>query len=80
MKERLFYFFLFLLSVCAYLFNLSSYPLISPFVSFINRLLMPVMELKAQTTKRVQDFVNTYVFLVYTQKKKQRVVGGAQRT
>jgi rod shape-determining protein MreC len=74
MKERLFYFFLFLLSVCAYLFNLSSYPLISPFVSFINRLLMPVMELKAQTTKKVQDLVNTYVFLVDTQKRNKKLL------
>jgi hypothetical protein len=69
MKERLFYFSLFLLSVFAYLLNLSSYPLLSPFVSLINSLLMPVMELKAQTTKKVQDLVNTYVFLVDAQKR-----------
>jgi len=74
MKERLFYFFLFLLSVCAYLLNMSSYPLLSPFVSLINSLLMPVMELKAQTTKKVQDLVNTYVFLVDVQKKNRKLL------
>ena len=74
MKERLFYFSLFLLSVFAYLFNLSSYPLISPFASLINSLLMPVMELKTQTTKRVQDLVNTYVFLVDTQKRNKKLL------
>jgi rod shape-determining protein MreC len=74
MKERLFYFSLFLLSVFAYLFNLSSYPLLSSLVSFINRLLMPVMEFKAQTKKRVQDLVNTYVFLVDTQKRNKELL------
>jgi rod shape-determining protein MreC len=74
MKERLFYFSLFLLSVCAYLFNLSSYPLLSPFASLINSLLMPVMELKTQTTKKVQDLVNTYVFLVDVQKKNRKLL------
>jgi len=76
MKERLFYFSLFLLSVFAYLFNLSSYPLLSSFASLINSLLMPVMELKAQTTKKVQDPCQYLcVFSGYT-KKKQKVGGG----
>jgi rod shape-determining protein MreC len=74
MKERLLYFFLFLLSVCAYLLNLSSYPLLFPFISFVNSLLMPVMELKAQTTRKVQDLVNTYVFLVNVQKKNRELL------
>ena len=74
MKERFFYFSLFLLSVFAYLSDLSSYPLLSSLVSFINSLLMPVMELKAQTTRRVQDLINTYVFLVDTQKRNRKLV------
>jgi rod shape-determining protein MreC len=74
MKERLFYFFLFPLSLFAYLLNLSSYPLLFPFISLINSLLMPVMELKAQTTRKVQDLVNTYVFLVNVQKKNRELL------
>ncbi len=74
MKGWLLYFFLFVLSLFSYLFSLSSYPLLSPFIGLVNSLLLPVIELKAQTTRKVQELVDTYVFLVNVQKRNRELL------
>ena len=73
MKIKIFYFFLFILSVLFYLTEAHSYPAILPLIRFINSIFLPVLEFKSQVSYKVKDLINTYLFLVNVQKENKRL-------
>ncbi|WP_448583906.1 rod shape-determining protein MreC [Thermocrinis sp.] len=74
MKNRIIYFFLFLLSALSYLTEIYSYPMVSPLIGLINSIFLPVLEFKSQISYKVRELANTYVFLVNVQKENKRLL------